>query len=197
MMESLIKKESDGKFRCGWCGTTPIYIKYHDEDWGNKAFDDRRQFEFVVLESAQAGLSWLTVLHKREAYREAYAEFNPEVVAGWTDKEITRLIENPGIIRNRRKIEASINNAGVFLEISSRYGSFANWLLTFYDGIPKINHWETLEEVPSTSREAENIAREAKAMGFRFFGPVITYSHLQATGIVNDHLIGCWKRRSE
>jgi len=196
-MENLIKDPEDGLLRCGWCGRDEIYKKYHDEEWGTEALDDRSQFEFVVLESAQAGLSWLTVLRKREAYRKAYAGFNPEIVAGWGEEEINRMMNNSGIVRNRRKIEASINNAGIFLELSGRYGSFANWLLTFYNDKTRINHWDTLEKIPVTSPEAELIAREARLMGFKFFGPIITYSHLQATGIVNDHLSGCWKRQFE
>lgn len=183
------------RFRCDWCGTDPVYRKYHDEEWGNEAFDDRRQFEFLTLESAQAGLSWLTVLRKREAYREAYAGFNPEIVAHWGEKEIHSLITNPGIIRNRLKIKSSISNAGIFLDLSSRHGSFANWLLSFYNGRPRVNYWETIDEVPATSLEAETIAREAKSLGFKFFGPVIIYAHLQATGIVNDHLTNCWRRQ--
>ena len=193
-MEDLIPGINDTLLRCGWCGKDSLYHSYHDEEWGTPAFSRNHQFEFVVLESAQAGLSWLTVLRKREAYREAYAGFDPEIIAGWGEKEINRLLANPGIIRNRRKIEASINNAGIFLEISARYGSFSNWLLSFYNDRPVINQWNTLREVPATSPVAERIALEAKALGFKFFGPVIIYSHLQATGIVDDHLTGCWKR---
>jgi len=194
-MKNLIRDPENGLLRCGWCGQDETYRKYHDEEWGTEVLDDRSQFEFVVLESAQAGLSWLTVLRKREAYREAYAGFNPEIVAGWGEAEITRMMNNSGIIRNRRKIEASINNAGVFLELSDRYGSFANWLLEFYGGIPLLNHRKTLNEIPATSPEAEKISREARSLGFKFFGPIIVYAHLQATGIVNDHLSGCWRRQ--
>ncbi len=194
-MENLIPGE-DGRLRCGWCGDSPLYKAYHDEEWGKAAYDDRRQFEFIVLESAQAGLSWLTVLKKREAYREAYAGFNPEIVTGWGEMEITRLMNNSGIIRNRKKIEASIGNAGVFLDISSRFGSFANWLLRFYDRKPLVNYWDKLEDIPVTSPAAEKISQEARKLGFKFFGPVIAYSHLQATGIVNDHLSGCWLRQN-
>lgn len=194
-MESLIIGD-DGRRRCAWCGNDELYKSYHDNEWGLPVFDDRRQFEFVVLESAQAGLSWITILRKREAYREAYADFDPEIIASWGTKEIDLLLTNPGIVKNRRKIESSIGNARVFLEISSRYGTFATWLLRFFDGKPQVNHWDSMEQIPVTSARAESISKELKALGFKFFGPVITYSHLQATGIVDDHLSGCWRRHS-
>ena len=193
-MENLIQGE-DGLQRCGWCGNDPLYKSYHDEEWGKPAFDDRRQFEFMVLESAQAGLSWITILRKREAYREAYAGFDPEIIAEWGEPDIDRLMNNAGIVRNRRKIEASIGNAGVFLELSLQFGSFAKWLLSFYEGRPLVNRWDTLDEIPVTTSVAESIAGEMKSLGFRFFGPVIAYSHLQATGIVDDHLSDCWRRQ--
>ena len=193
-MENLIQGE-DGLQRCGWCGNDPLYKSYHDEEWGKPAFDDRRQFEFMVLESAQAGLSWITILRKREAYREAYAGFDPEIIAEWGETDIDRLMNNAGIVRNRRKIEASIGNAGVFLELSLQFGSFAKWLLSFYEGRPLVNRWDTLDEIPVTTPTAESIAEEMKSLGFRFFGPIIAYSHLQATGIVDDHLSGCWRRQ--
>ncbi len=193
-MENLIQGE-DGLQRCGWCGNDPLYKSYHDEEWGKPAFDDRRQFEFMVLESAQAGLSWITILRKREAYREAYAGFDPEIIAEWGETDIDRLMNNAGIVRNRRKIEASIGNARVFLELSSQFGSFAKWLLSFYEGRPLVNRWDTLDEIPVTTPTAESIAEEMKSLGFRFFGPIIAYSHLQATGIVDDHLSGCWRRQ--
>ena len=192
-MENLIQG-IDGLNRCGWCGDDEVYRIYHDKEWGQPALDDRSQFEFVVLESAQAGLSWITILRKRAAYREAYKGFDPEKIFHWGDTEVMKLMENRGIVRNRRKIEASIGNARVFLEISSMHGSFANWLLSFFDGQPVINNWESLDQIPVTIPKAETISRELKSLGFAFFGPVITYSHLQATGIVNDHLAGCWQR---
>jgi DNA-3-methyladenine glycosylase I len=194
-MENLIIGE-DGLPRCGWCGTDPLYQAYHDDEWGTPAFDDRRQFEFVILESAQAGLSWFTILRKREAYREAYAGFDPELVSRWGDSEINQLMTNPGIVKNRRKIEASVGNARIFLEISGRHGSFAKWLLKFFDGMPQVNNHDSLESIPVTSPRAESISKELKSMGFKFFGPVIAYSHLQATGIVDDHLTSCWRRKT-
>ncbi len=191
-MEDLVKG-SDERMRCGWCAGDLLYTAYHDEEWGRLVLDDQTQFEFTVLESAQAGLSWITILKKREAYREAYSGFNPEEIASWGEKDVRRLMENPGIVRNRRKIESSITNARIFLEISERCGSFADWLLSFYGGRPRINRWERLEEIPAQTHESEALARELKKLGFRFFGPVIAYAHLQATGIVNDHLLGCWR----
>ena len=186
--------DSQGRRRCGWCGEDPLYRAYHDREWGRPALDDRRQFEFLVLESAQAGLSWITILKKREAYREAYADFDPEAVSRYGEADIERLMANPGIVRNRRKIESSIRNARLFLSVSREYGSFSNWLLGFYGGAPRVNSRRTMADIPVTTPEAEAIAREMKTMGFRFFGPVIAYAHLQATGIVDDHLDGCWCR---
>ncbi len=180
-----------GTRRCGWCSSDPLYTAYHDDEWGRKAFGDAAQFEFLTLESAQAGLSWITILKKREAYRLAYAGFNPDAVSRFGESDINRLMADEGIVRNRRKIEASITNAALFLEISREYGSFAAWLLDFFGGQPKTNHWETLADIPASTPESEAIARQARSRGFRFFGPVIVYAHLQATGIVNDHLALC------
>jgi len=185
---------SDNRLRCGWCGSDPLYMDYHDREWGVRSKNISRQFEFVVLESAQAGLSWITILKKRNAYREAYCGFSPETAAAWGDREISDLMTNPGIVRNRRKIEASVINARIFLDIVDRYGSFDDFLLRFYDGRPRINHPNGMSEIPAQTRESAAAARELKAMGFRFFGPVIAYSHFQATGIVDDHLGGCWRR---
>lgn len=184
--------DGTGRRRCSWSGGDPLYQTYHDQEWGRPALDDRRQFEFLVLESAQAGLAWITILRKREAYRKAYAEFDPEKVSRYGETDIERLMADPGIVRNRRKIESSIGNAALFLEVSRQHGSFANWLLEFHGGKPRINRRQALADIPATSPEAEAIAREMKKMGFRFFGPVIAYAHLQATGIVNDHLTGCF-----
>ncbi len=180
-----------GNRRCRWCGKDPVYVDYHDKEWGKEAFDDGSQFEFLVLESAQAGLSWITILRKREAYRRAYSGFDAEKVSRYSEKDVERLMANPGIVRNRQKIESSIVNARLFLEISALHGSFANWLLSFYDGVPRKNKRESMAEIPASTPESEAIAREMKKFGFRFFGPVIAYAHLQATGIVNDHLSGC------
>lgn len=184
----------DGKKRCGWCAGDDRYRKYHDMEWGRLALDDKTQFEFLVLESAQAGLSWLLILRKREAYRRAYAGFDPELVARFGEEDVLRLLENDGIIRNRRKIEASISNARIFLDIREQHGSFGSWLMGFFDDGPIVNHWEQLEDIPATTPLSERIAREMKARGFKFFGPVVLYAHLQATGLVDDHLLECWRR---
>jgi len=186
----------DGRRRCAWCEEHPLYKSYHDNEWGVPTFDDKIHFEFIVLESAQAGLSWLTVLRKREAYREAYANFDIDRITSWGRREIETLMNNSGIIRNRKKIEASISNARVFREISAKNGSFSEWLLEFFDGRILVNNWRTINEIPSTTPRAVAIAKELKAVGFRFIGPTVMYAHLQATGIVNDHLVGCWKRQS-
>ena len=180
--------------RCAWCAGDKLYRNYHDREWGRPVRNDRKQFEFLVLESAQAGLSWLTILRKREAYRSAYQDFNPEVVAGWNEANVNALLNNSGIIRNRRKIQASISNAGVFLNLAERYGSFSDWLWNHFDGKPLINHWNTLSEIPSTTDQARTLAAEMKKLGFSFIGPTILYAHLQATGVINDHLAGCWCR---
>lgn len=172
-------------------------MSYHDNEWGVPVSDDRAHFEFIILESAQAGLSWLTVLRKREAYREAYANFDIGKIASWGARETEMLMNNSGIIRNRKKIEASISNARAFMEISAKHDSFANWLLGFFDGKVLINNWKTIDEIPSTTPKAITIAKELKAAGFRFIGPTVTYAHLQATGMVNDHLVGCWRRQNQ
>jgi len=191
---SLVEGD-DGRQRCAWCTRDPLYVSYHDNEWGVSVFEDKVHFEFLVLESAQAGLSWLTVLRKREAYREAYANFDIDEIAGWGLREIETLLKNNGIIRNRKKIEASISNARAFREISAKHGSFAKWILEFFDGGILVNNWKTIDEIPSITSKAVTIAKELKTVGFRFIGPTVIYAHLQATGIVNDHLVDCWKRQ--
>ncbi len=187
----------DGKKRCGWCAGDDQYRQYHDVEWGKLTLDDKTQFEFLILESAQAGLSWLLILRKREEYRRAYAEFDPELVARFDENDVLRLLENDGIIRNRRKIEASISNARIFLNIREKHGSFGNWLLGFFDNGPIVNHWKQLDDIPVCTPHSERIAREMKSMGFKFFGPVVVYAHLQATGLVDDHLTECWRKRTD
>ncbi|MDF1569055.1 MAG: DNA-3-methyladenine glycosylase I [Spirochaetaceae bacterium] len=191
-MKSLIEGH-DGLVRCAWCGDDELYKAYHDKEWGRPAWDDGIQFEFMVLESAQAGLSWITILRKREVYRSAYAGFNPHIVADWTDSDVSRLLDNPLIVRNRKKIEASIGNAKAFLKVSAEYGRFADWILDLMGGRPLVNHWRQMDEIPARTALSEKISDEMKTRGFRFFGPVIVYSHLQATGFIDDHLIGCWR----
>ncbi|WP_319202562.1 DNA-3-methyladenine glycosylase I [uncultured Ilyobacter sp.] len=179
--------------RCSWCGDDPLYIKYHDEEWGVPVYDDRIHFEFLVLESAQAGLSWHTVLKKRENYRKAYRGFDPEVVAKFDQKTIEELMQNKGIIRNRKKIEASVNNAKVFLEIQKEFGSFSNYIWSFVGGKQIVSSYESIEELPAKTSLSEELAKDMKKRGFKFLGPVILYSHMQATGLVNDHIVSCFR----
>lgn len=179
--------------RCDWCGTTELYVKYHDEEWGVPVHEDKKHFEFLVLESAQAGLNWLTVLKKRENYRLAYDGFDALKVACYDEEKIQELMQNAGIIRNRRKIDASINNAKHFLEIQKEYGSFDRYIWSFVDSQPVVNHWHTLSEVPATSELSDRISSALKKRGFKFLGSTIMYAHLQATGVINDHLVSCFR----
>jgi len=179
--------------RCGWCGTDPLYVAYHDNEWGREVYDDQTMFEFLVLESAQAGLSWITILRKRENYRKAFTRFNAKKVAAFTSKDVERLLLNAGIVRNRLKIEATINNAQRFLEVQKEFGSFCDYLRSFLpDGKPIINHWKTLDEIPASTSLSDTISKDMKKRGFKFFGTTICYAHLQATGYVNDHLTDCF-----
>ncbi len=181
--------------RCPWCGTDDLYVRYHDEEWGVPAHDDRKQFEFLLLESAQAGLSWITILRKREGYRRAYAGFDPEVVARYGDREVEQLMENPTIVRNLRKIQASINNAARFLEVQGEFGSFDRYLWRFVDGKPVRNEWHTLAEIPASTPLSEEVSKDLRRRGFTFLGPTVVYSHLQAVGLVNDHLVSCFRHQ--
>jgi DNA-3-methyladenine glycosylase I len=178
--------------RCDWPTTEPIYIKYHDEEWGKEVKDDLKMFEFLVLESAQAGLSWITILKRRDAYRRAFADYNAEKVAQMTERDVERLLQDKGIIRNRKKIEAAISNARHFLEIQKEFGSFCDYLRSFLPGgKPLINHWKALSEIPASTPLSDAISKDMKRRGFKFFGTTICYAHLQAVGYVNDHLEGC------
>lgn len=177
--------------RCGWCIGNELYEKYHDEEWGRLVTDDLIQFEFMVLESAQAGLNWLTILKKRENYREAYDQFDPVAVSNYEEDKIQALMNNAGIVRNRKKIEASIKNAKVFLHIVEEFGSFAAYLLSFNGGKVVVNCWESLKEVPATTPLSDAISKDLKKLGCGFMGSTIVYAHLQATGIVMDHVTHC------
>ena len=180
--------------RCGWCGSDELYVRYHDEEWGVPVHDDRKHFEFLVLESAQAGLSWLTILRRRENYRRAYGNFDPEIVAGDGPDQIETLLADPGIIRNRRKIGASVSNARCFLDIRREFGSFDRYIWGFVDGRPVNVSRPTLADVPARTELSDRVSADLKKRGFRFFGTVIVYAHLQATGIVNDHLDSCFRK---
>lgn len=179
--------------RCSWCGQDELYCRYHDEEWGVPVYDDRKHFEFMVLESAQAGLSWLTILRKREAYRTAYAGFDPQVVADYGEVQIKELLENPGIVRNERKIRASLNNARRFLEVQEAFGSFSDYLWAFVGHRPVVNAWQQEREIPAQTALSVAISKDLKQRGFQFLGPIIIYSHLQATGLVNDHVVDCFR----
>lgn len=185
----------DGRIRCGWCGTDPLYVAYHDTEWGVPVHDDRLLFEFLVLEGAQAGLSWLTVLRKRRAYRDAFDNFDPRSVAAYDGRKVRALLRNPGIIRNRQKIEAAITNARAFLAVQEEHGSFDAYVWRFVDGRPRQNSRRTLRQIPSATPEAAAMSEDLRARGFCFVGPTICYAHMQATGMVNDHLIACFRYR--
>jgi DNA-3-methyladenine glycosylase I len=181
--------------RCQWCGTEPLYIKYHDEEWGKEVHDDKVLFEFLLLESAQAGLSWITILRKRANYKKAFAGFDPVKVAKFTDKDVARLMEDAGIIRNRLKILAAISNAKLFLEVQREFGSFDKYLYSFMpDGKSINNHRKSIKDVPATTEISDAIAKDMKKRGFKFFGSTICYAHMQATGMVNDHVMTCHKQ---
>lgn len=183
--------------RCDWGPRGgELMIAYHDEEWGVPVHDDRRQFEFLTLESAQAGLSWLTVLRKREAYRRAFAEFDPENVARFTAKRIERLLADPGIIRNRLKVTAAVNNARRFLAVQEDFGSFDNYLWGFVDGRPIQNRITRMKELPATSKQSDALSKDLKQRGFKFVGSTIIYAHMQAVGMVNDHLVTCFRHKA-
>lgn len=179
--------------RCSWCGDDPLYVRYHDEEWGTPVHDERTHFEFLLLETQQAGLSWRTILGKREAYRSAFANFDPERVARYSEKDIEHLLLDPGLIRNRRKLEAAVTNARTFLAIQDQHGSFDDWIWHFTGGRPITNHWQTLSEIPARTELSDLISSEMRRAGFSFVGSVTIYAHLQAIGIVNDHLVSCFR----
>lgn len=180
------------KSRCQWAGDLPVYIDYHDNEWGRPVHDDNRLFEMLVLEGMQAGLTWITVLKKREAFRQAFDEFDPVKVARYGDKKIQELLENKGIIRNRLKVNAAVTNAKVFLEVQKNYGSFDQFIWAYVDHIPIKNHWEKMKEIPAATPLSNRISKDLKKMGFKFVGPTIIYAFMQATGMVNDHVTDCF-----
>lgn len=189
-MVTLAIEQND--IRCEWCGTDPLYVDYHDHEWGREVTDDKTMFAFLVLESAQAGLSWITILRRREGYRKAFAGFDAEAVARFTNDDVERLMQNTDIIRNRRKIEATISNARLFLQVQQEFGSFCNYMKSFLpDGKPVVNRWKTLKEVPAYTPLSDAISKDMKKRGFKFFGTTICYAHLQAVGYVDDHLVTC------
>jgi len=179
--------------RCGWEKQDALLIAYHDKEWGVPCRDDARHFEFLVLEAAQAGLSWAIVLKKREGFRKAFSEFNPETVARYGSKKIHSLVKNPDIIRNRMKIEASVNNARMFLKVQEEFGSFDNYCWRFVGGKPIVNKWKVLKDVPPTTAESDAFSKDLKKRGFKFVGSTVIYAHMQAIGMVNDHLVDCFR----
>lgn len=182
--------------RCGWCGTDELYVNYHDREWGKPVTDDKRLFEFLVLESAQAGLSWLTILRKREGYRRAFCDFDAERVARMTEQDVERLMQFDGIVRNRLKIKATISNARFFLAVQKEFGTFYDYTLSFFpDRKPIVNAYRSLREIPVSSPQSDAMSRDMKRRGFKFFGTTICYAHLQAAGFVNDHLTDCICRK--
>jgi DNA-3-methyladenine glycosylase I len=183
--------------RCPWCGDDPLYVRYHDEEWGVPLHDDRRLFEMLILEGAQAGLSWITILRKRDAYRKAFDRFDARKIARYDQKTIRALLANPGIVRNRLKIEATVKNAKAFLAVQKEFGSFDAYLWGFVGGVPKVNRPQTIKHIRPTTTESDALSRDLKKRGFTFVGSTICYAFMQAVGMVNDHLVTCSRGGAE
>lgn len=182
------------KIRCAWCGNDELYQKYHDEEWGKPVYDDDTIFEFLILESFQAGLSWITILRKRENFKKAFDNFNYKKIAKYSDDKIEELMQNSGIVRNKLKILATITNAQKFMEVQKEFGSFSNYIWAFVDGKPIVNQPNTLKEVPATTEISDKLAKDLKKRGFKFMGSTVVYAHMQATGMVNDHVNDCFAK---
>lgn len=182
----------DGRTRCGWCGDDPLYVAYHDREWGVPSTDDRHLFELLLLEGAQAGLSWLTILRKREGYRRAFAGFDPERIARFDAADVERLRADAGIVRNRAKIESAVGNARAFLALREREGPFSDWAWSFVGGRQRVNRPASLAEVPAATAESRALSKALKQRGFRFVGPTICYAWMQAVGLVDDHVVDCF-----
>jgi DNA-3-methyladenine glycosylase I len=182
--------------RCGWSGSDPLYVKYHDEEWGVPAHDDRHLFEMLILEGAQAGLSWLTILRKRENYRRAFDDFDAATIAAYSEADIRRLLADAGIVRNRLKIEAAVRNAQRILEIRDEFGSFDAFVWRYVDSVPGQNSWRSLAELPARTEESDRMSKDLKKRGFSFVGSTICYSFMQAVGMVNDHVVGCFRHEA-
>ncbi len=181
------------RFRCPWAGTDPDYVAYHDEEWGLPVHDDRTHFEFLILEGAQAGLSWSTILKKRPNYRRAFDNFDPAKVAAYDEAKIEQLLADPGIVRNRLKVTAAVRNARQFLKVQEEFGSFDAYIWGFVGGQPIVNTWESLRQLPAETAESRALSKDLKGRGFSFVGPTIMYAHMQAIGLVNDHLVSCFR----
>lgn len=178
--------------RCGW-GEHPLMMEYHDKEWGVPVHDDRTLFEFLVLEGAQSGLSWITILLRRQGYRRAFDNFDPVVVSQYGPEKIEALLQDPGIIRNPKKVKAAVTNARAFLRVQEEFGSFDRYIWQFVGGEPKVNHWQEMADVPATTPESIAMSKDMKRRGFAFVGPTVCYAYMQATGMVNDHLVGCFR----
>ena len=179
--------------RCAWCGNDPLYVQYHDEEWGVPQHDDRRLFEMLILEGAQAGLNWLTILRKRANYRRAFDDFDPARVAGYDDARVAALLADPGIVRNRLKVAAAVQNAIAFLAVQAEFGSFDAYIWRFVGGQPRLNAWRALSDIPAETDESRALSKDLLKRGFRFVGPTICYAFMQAVGLVNDHTVDCFR----
>lgn len=186
----------DDQSRCPWCGTDPLYVRYHDKEWGVPEYDDRQLFAKLILDGAQAGLSWITILRKREAYWEAFDQFDAEKIARYDEKKVEQLLKNPGIVRNRLKVQSAIKNACGYLDIMEKEGSFSHYLWDFVSGKPIQNSWETMGNIPTQTDESLAMSKALKKRGFTFVGPTIVYAFMQAVGMVNDHLVGCFRHEA-
>lgn len=184
---------ADEIVRCGWAGTDPLYVHYHDEEWGVPVYDEHKLFEFLTLEGAQAGLSWITILRKRDNYRAAFDQFDPALVARYDEAKIAELLLNPGIVRNRLKVNATVINARAFLAVQDEFGSFSDYLWRFVDGAPVQNHWNALSEIPAETAQSKQMSKDLLKRGFKFVGSTICYAMMQACGMVNDHTVTCFR----
>lgn len=195
-LQKMNERNVMNKKRCAWVGENPIYIKYHDKEWGVPVYDDKVLFEFLILEGAQAGLSWLTILKRREGYRKAFADFDVQKVAKFTKQKIESLLNDPGIIRNRLKVNAAVTNAKAFIEVQKEFGSFSQYQWQFVGGKPLINKRQTIKDLPATTEESDAFSKDLKKRGFKFVGSTIMYAHMQAVGMVNDHTVDCFRYKS-
>ncbi len=192
---SSVVKDHVGKVRCSWA-VGELSIRYHDEEWGVPVHNDRKLFEFLVLEGAQAGLSWNTILNKREHYRKAFDKFDPRVIAKYDRRKIQQLLQNPGIVRNRLKIASTVENAKAFLRVQEEFGSFDRYIWQFVDGKPRVNKWKSLQQIPARTKESDAMSKELKRRGFNFVGSTICYAFMQAVGLVNDHNVNCFRYKA-
>lgn len=190
---STLKNNKKNLPRCGWVTDDPLYIDYHDKEWGVPIYKEKQLFEFLILEGAQAGLSWITVLKKRECYRELFDHFDPEKIARYTEKKAQKILTNPGIIRNRLKVQSAITNAQAYLEVKEELGSFSDYIWSFVDGKPIQNKWKHLKEVPAATEISDKMSKDLKKRGFKFIGSTICYAYMQAVGMVNDHITTCYR----